>query len=300
MIKWSGYALALMTALLLPAIPGTVSGAVALVRTRAAHTNDACMDAGTATNAVVRFYLAVDRRQLGAAYGCLAPSEQAQLPYTTFLQGYAHTRATRLLTANGDAGITAVPTPMTETMTETMTSGVSGTAPSTVTVTFEAVDTSGDGLVARRDTERWRVDASNRLALGILRPGSASIVRAVPTVDVSRVLTDTGQQTLALVHADVTADRASDDIYLTSGTGCGSCHSQQILIYSRGRLVFAERVDNGEVRVARGGGGFEVRATTPGSSGPDCCPSARTYEEWAWTSYGFALRGRRIVRSHGA
>ncbi len=291
MIKWSGYILALVTALLLPAIPG----AVVRARAAASHTNDACMDAGTATNAVVRFYLAVDRRQLGAAYRCLAPSEQAQLPYATFLRGYAHTRATRLLAANGDAGIAAAPT-----MTETMTSGVSGTAPGVVTVTFEAVDTSGDGLVARRDTERWRVDASNRLALGILRPGSASIVRAIPTIDVSRVLTDTGQQILALVRADVTADRASDDIYLTSGTGCGSCHSQQILIYSRGRLVFAERVDNGEVRVARGGGGFEVRATTPGSAGPDCCPSARTYEEWAWTSYGFALRGRRIVRTHGA
>src|SRR5579859_7012462 len=57
---------------------------------------DACAGAGQATNAVVRFYLAVDRRQLAAAYRCLTTSEQQALRYPYFVSGYAHTVVSRL------------------------------------------------------------------------------------------------------------------------------------------------------------------------------------------------------------
>src|SRR5689334_16855267 len=53
----------------------------------AAAAPDACAGAATATNMVVRFYLAVDRRQFASAYRCLMAGEQAALRYPYFVSG---------------------------------------------------------------------------------------------------------------------------------------------------------------------------------------------------------------------
>jgi len=236
----------------------------------------ACAGAGTATNSVVRFYLAVDRRQFAAASGCLAPSEQAALPYSAFVAGYTTTVSSRLVVAD---------------------SGASNGAPvNAVTVDLHAVDRTAGGLVARTFMGQWRVDTFGRLTHGTLRVARAMPVRVIPPTNVADIFAYLQQEVLSHVRADVTADGVPDDIYLTSGQGCGSCHAQQIYVYSRGRLVYQQQADDAEIQVYRGGTGMEIRTDTPGSPGLDsCCPSSRTYEEWGWTPDGFVLRGQRIV-----
>ena len=238
----------------------------------------ACAGAGTATNSVVRFYLAVDRRQFADAYGCLAPTEQAALPYSTFVAGYARTVSSRLVIADSE-----VP---------------NGDAVDHIAVDLHAVDRTTGGLLARTYMGYWRVDTFARLTRGVLRATRPTLVGAVLPLDTTDVFAYLQQDVLSHVRADVTGDRVPDDIYLLSGAGCGSCHAQRIYVYSRGRLVYQQQVDDAEVVVARDGAGMEIRTDTPGSPGLDsCCPSARTYEEWAWTPYGFTLRGERIVRT---
>ena len=268
--------LSLMTAGLLAALPP--AWPVGSARAAAPGPAGACAGAGAATNSVVRFYLAVDRRQFAAAYGCLAPAAQAALPYATFVAGYARTVSSRLVIADSE-----VP---------------NGAAVDRVTVDLHAVDRMAGGLVARTFMGYWRVDAFGRLAHGALSPLRSTPVRAVPPINTTDVFAYLQQEVLSHVRADVTGDGVPDEIYLLSGDGCGSCHAQRIYIYSRDRLVYQQQVDDAEVIVARNGAGREIRTDTPGSPGLDsCCPSSRTYAEWAWTPYGFALRGERIVRT---
>ncbi len=266
--------LALLAVTALSAVPSHSGAAPAAT----AGPTGACAGASAATNSVVRFYLAVDRRRFAAAYGCLAPTEQAALPYATFVAGYARTVSSRLVIADSE-----VP---------------NGTAVDKVAVDLHAVDRTESGLVARTFMGYWRVDTFGRLAHGALRAMRPTLVRAVPPTDTADVFAYLQQETLSHVRADVTGDGVPDDIYLLSGAGCGSCHAQSIYIYSHDRLVYQQQVDDAEVVVARNGTGMEIRTDTPGSPGLDsCCPSSRTYAEWAWTPYGFALRGERIVRA---
>src|SRR5690348_6678798 len=93
----SSAAFQLIAAGMLVALPASTQ------RAHAASALDACAGAGTATNAVIRFYLAVDRRQFAAAYPCLAANMQAALPYPDFVAGYAHTVTSHLVLA--DSGV---------------------------------------------------------------------------------------------------------------------------------------------------------------------------------------------------
>jgi len=246
----------LLAAGLLAALPAHINEA----RAAAPGPVGACVAAGTATNTVVRFYLAVDRRRFAAAYGCLAPSEQAALPYTAFLAGYRRTVSSHLVIA--DSGVP------------------NGTAVDHVAIDLHAVDrvAGSNRLVARTYMGQWPVDTFGRLVRGAITETHTTSVAAIPP-------------------ADVTGDGILDDIYLVSGHGCASCHAQRIFVYSRGQLIYQQQADDAEIRAFPGGAGMEIRTDTPGSPGLDsCCPTSRTYEEWAWTPDGFTLRGERIVR----
>jgi len=263
--------------------------ATGLLAALPAHTNEAraaapgpagaCAAAGTATNTVIRFYLAVDQRRFAAAYGCLAPSEQATLPYTAFLAGYRRTVSSHLVIA--DSGVP------------------NGTAVDHVTIDLHAVDrvAGSNRLVARTYMGQWHVDTFGRLVRGAITETHTTSVSAVPPTNVTDIFAYLQQDVLSHVRADVTGDGVLDDIYLVSGRGCASCHAQRIFVYSRGQLIYQQQADDAEIR-AFPGAGMEIRTDTPGSPGLDsCCPTSRTYEEWAWTPYGFMLRGERIVRT---
>jgi len=239
----------------------------------------ACVGAGTATNSVVRFYLAVGRGRVAAAYGCLAPSEQAALPYATFLAGYRRTVSSHLVIA--DSGVP------------------NGTAVDDVTIDLHAVDrvAGSNRLVARTYMGQWHVDTFGRLVRGAITETHTTSVSAVPPTNVTDIFAYLQQDVLSHVRADVTGDGVLDDIYLVSGSGCASCHAQRIFVYSRGQLIYQQQADDAEIRAFPNGAGMEIRTDTPGSPGLDsCCPTSRTYEEWAWTPYGFMLRGERIVK----
>ncbi len=237
---------------------------------------DACAGAGPATNAVVRFYLAVDRRQFAAAYRCLTASEQQALRYPYFVSGYAHTVVSRLVLAD---------------------SGVPNGAPvDHVAITLYAVDRTGTGLVLTTYRGRWQVTRDGRLNRAVIHAASRRAVSSLPTVDARTLFRSAGQEILTHLRADVTADGRLDDIYVTSGAGCASCHAQRLWIYSGERLVFQQEVDDAEVRVAGNHAGLEVRTDTPNTPGLDsCCPSQRTFEEWRWTPFGFTLQSQRVV-----
>jgi len=239
----------------------------------------ACISAGTATNTVVRFYLAVDRRRFAAAYGCLAPSEQAALPYATFVAGYRRTVSSHLVIA--DSGVP------------------NGTAVDHVTIDLHAVDrvAGSNRLVAHTYMGQWRVDTFGRLVRGVIAETHTTSVSTIPPTNVTDIFAYLQQDVLSHVRADVTGDGVLDDIYLVSGNGCASCHAQRIFVYSRGQLIYQQQADDAEIRAFTGGAGMEIRTDTPGSPGLDsCCPTSRTYEEWSWTPDGFTLRGERIVK----
>lgn len=272
MVRLPRLSICLILAGLLAALPFHADAARSAARD---HSPDACANAGTATNSVVRFYLAVDRRQFAAAYRCFAPSEQARLPYATFVAGYAHTVSSRLVIADSE-----VP---------------NGTKVDHIAIDLHGVDRTSAGLVSRTFMGRWYVDTFGHLVRGVIRPVRIQTVRTIPRTNPLDVFAYLQEEVLSHVHADVTGDHAADDIYLISGKGCASCHAQQIYIYSHDRLVFQQEVDDAGIRVNRGGSGMEISTDTPGSPGLDsCCPTSRTYEEWAWTPYGFTLRGEHI------
>ena len=270
---------------LLRYLPSRVVAVVALsvlpLSPRLAHATtgwgpDACAGAGSAANAVVRFYLAVDRRQFAAAYRCLPPAMQAALPYSVFVAGYAHTVSNRLVLADDE--------------------GPNGAPVDHVFIELHAVDRRGSKLIATTYMGQWTANASGHLTHALVHVVSQRTVPAVPPTNVVRIFADHGRVVLEHLQADVTGDGVADDIYVTSGAGCGSCHAQQAWVYSLGRLVFQQLVDDAEIRPARDQAGMEVRTDTPGSPGLDsCCPTERTYEEWAWTPYGFTLRHQRVV-----
>lgn len=119
---------------------------------------------------------------------------------------------------------------------------------------------------------------------------------SLPDINVHRLFGRTGDEILVHLRADVTADRHPDDIYVTSGSGCASCHAQRLWIYSGQRLILQQQVDDAEVRVAKDHAGLEVRTDTPHTPGLDsCCPSQRTFEVWRWTPFGFTLQSQHVV-----
>lgn len=266
------YRLGLLAATALALLPAGAGAA----RAAAVRLDDACAGASTATNAVVRFYLAVDRRQYAAAYRCLAATVQVTLPYRTFVAGYAHTVSSQLVLADSE-----VP---------------NGAPVDHVAIDLHAVDTLAGTLVATTYQGRWLVSRSLRLTRAQVGVSARRTVSAAPRTDVAAVFAYDARMALDHLRADVTGDGQPDDIYVTSGQGCASCHAQQVWIYSQGRLIFQQQVDDAEIRTARNHAGMEIRTDTPGTAGLDsCCPSRRTYEEWAWTPLGFTMRSQHIV-----
>lgn len=264
--------LGLIAAIALALLPISAGAA----RAAAVRAADACAGASTATNAVVRFYLAVDRRQYAAAYRCLAATVQVTLPYRTFVTGYAHTVTSRLVLADSQ-----VP---------------NGTPVDHVAIDLHAVDKVAGALIATTYQGRWLVSPSLRLTRAQVGITARRTVSAAPRTDVAAVFAYAARMMLDHLRADVTGDGRPDDIYVTSGQGCASCHAQQIWIYSQGMLIFQQQVDDVEIRIARNHAGMEIRTDTPGTAGLDsCCPSRRTYQEWAWTPLGFTMRSQHIV-----
>lgn len=239
---------------------------------------NACAHAATATNAVIRFYLAIDQRRFASAYQCFSTSEQAHLTYARFVHGYAATLRSTLIYVGNE-----VP---------------SGAHTTRIAIDLHAVDKDHGHLLTATYMGSWLVSAANSLIHGSINMTQRHTVDTVPTTDVAAVFKYAREEQLAHVHADVTTDGRADDIYITGGIGCGSCHVQRVWIFSQNRLIFSELVNDAEVKALHGGAGFELRATAPDATGPDCCPNQRAYADWLWTPSGFVLQQQHIVRVH--
>ncbi len=236
----------------------------------------ACTGASTGTNAVIHYYLALDRRQFAAAYACLAPGEQRRRPFGPWVVGFAHTVRSRLMFADSFLG--------------------NGYPIHRVAVELLAVDQMGGRRVAQIYMGQWRIDGRGQMYGGALHPYPVS---GTPSFNVRAIFGHYSRVVLERRHSDVTGDRVADDIYLTSGAGCGSCHGQQVWVYSGGRLVFQQEVDDASVSVMRDHRGMTVSTDTPGTPGVDsCCPASKTIETWRWSPHGFVLTGQRMVKTH--
>jgi hypothetical protein len=161
-----------------------------------------------------------------------------------------------------------------------------------VAVKLYAVDAAPGGSRGRLFAGAWHIDAQGRPAGASLRQVKGGSVQP------RAVLRQANRAILEQFHRDVTGDGRADNLFLTSGAGCASCHAQQIWIYSGGRLIFQQQVDDAAIVVARNQAGMEIITDTPGSPGLDsCCPSKKTHERWAWTVSGFALRSAWVTRT---
>jgi hypothetical protein len=263
--------LGLLLLLLLPMADATPSPAVAV--------SSACLGAAMPTNAVVHYYLALDERRFAAAYGCFSPAEQARLPYATWAAGYWHTLRSRLMLA--DSGVP------------------NGSPARRIAVRLYAEDRRQGRLMVTIYQGSWHVDRHNRLAGVSLHAAPAPAT--TPAFDPPAILGRDGRVILEHRRLDITGGGASaDDVYLTSGAGCASCHAQQIWIYSRGRLIFQQQVDDADLAPLANKPGMEIVTDTPGSPGLDsCCPTEKTHELWLWTPQGFVLRGTRVTHHGG-
>lgn len=259
---------ALTMAAWLLAIPGSASAQSTPV--------SACASPGTITNAVVRYYLAIERRQFAAAYACLGPVPRASQTYQQFASGYARTVASHLVMADDE-----VP---------------NGTRAAHVSIELRAVDRSAGGLTATTYAGLWVVRPNGLLAGARIRVMGRRPVGGIPPVDQRSIFARRGLAILSHRVVHVTGKGVSDDLYVTSGSGCASCHAQQLWIYQGGELVFQQEVDDAQIVPFGSHTGMYVWTDTPGSPGLDsCCPTKRTQETWVWTAAGFALRSQRVV-----
>jgi hypothetical protein len=236
----------------------------------------ACFSAGTATNTVIRFYLALDRGQYAAAYGCLSPSLRAAMPYGRWVSGYANTVATHLLIA--DDKILS-----------------NGQPANYVSIELLGADRSSHGLTAITFAGRWYVNHPGLLSSARIHVVSQQRVTSIPALHPTTIFARHDLNVLHHVRVTVTG-KGKSDVYITSGAGCASCHAQQIWIYHSGTLIFQQEVDDAQIVPARNYRSMTIATDTPGSTGFDsCCPTEKTITIWDWTIFGFTLRHRHVV-----
>ena len=237
----------------------------------------ACIGADSGTNTVIRFYLAIDRRQFAAAYGCLAPAEAALHPFNQWKQSFAHTFAARLVLADDD-----------------VKNGVPATH---VTIDVHLVNRIRGLMTLTSYQGMWHLNSQHLLVNPNLSPAYSHPITSIPATNPKTEFLARKLRVMKHRRFDVTGDGVLDDIYLTTSAACASaCHSQQIWIYSKDKLVYQQEVDDGQIIPWANHLAMQIRTDTPGSPGFDTgSPTERTYVTWFWTDWGFVLHERKIV-----
>lgn len=231
---------------------------------------DACVDAGTTLNAVVRFYLAITRHQNSAAYGCLDAGQRQAVTPAAFAAAYTHTVATHL---------------------DLVISHSTGDNPNADTrplvgVNLRGVDRAGVGLTQTRYNGQWAVTPDGHVGQPTISLIGGQAVTANAPTAVTKALDANSLFALGVDHRDVTGDGIIDDIYDVSGKGCASCHGQYLYIFERGVLIFAE--SNSDINWTHGSHGvMTIKA------GRDI--DGYHTETWRWTPFGFALQMPCVV-----
>ncbi len=238
---------------------------------------DACFAAGTATNAVVRFYMAIDRRQFGSAYQCFSPSMQAGTKFSKWKQHLAPQIGLKLSMADDQ-----VP---------------NGTPATHVAVAFDAFDKKHGKLSLVATSGLWHVDPSHNLLRPQLKVIEKKSVKSVSNADPKAVFAAQKLRILKHLAYQVTGPGVADGVFLTTSAACSAyCHSQQLWVYSGGRLVFQQEINDGKIIPWKNHLAMQVRTDTPGAKGFDTYhASERTFITWFWTDFGFILHSRKIV-----
>jgi hypothetical protein len=117
---------------------------------------DACVNARTAANTVVRFYMAIDQRQYASAYGCLSSAWQAGTSLDKWVAGYDTTVASPLVVADQ-------------------------LDPTTVSAVLDALDQKNGELIATTFAFRWQLDDNGLLTHATDTHHSSRPVDSAPT-----------------------------------------------------------------------------------------------------------------------
>jgi hypothetical protein len=171
---------------------------------------NACADAGTPENAVVHFYLALSKRDYGAAFQCLSPSFRQGISVAQYTQGYATTVSDRLLIADRQAD-------------------------GTVRIDLHAVDRTAKGLVESTFMGPWTLGPTHALSQAAIRLVRQVTVPMVPTTAVDDIFAFDKQHVLQTGQADVTGEGIPAQLYLT-----GDAATRHVWVFQQGRLIFAE------------------------------------------------------------
>lgn len=236
----------------------------------------ACLGADSGTNTVIHYYLAIDRRQFAAAYGCLA-NTPSRTPFAKWKKTLAHTFGAHLVLADDEVK--------------------NGVPANHVTIDVHLVDRLKGKMTLTSYQGMWHLNPQHLLVNPDLTPAYHSAIKAVPPTSPKSVFALRKLRVMKHRSVDLTGDGVADDIYLTTLATCHSgCHSQQVWMYSQNKLIYQQEVDDGQVIPWRNHLAMQIRTDTPGSQGYDTgSPTQRTYVTWFWTDWGFVLHDRKVV-----
>ncbi|HZT95320.1 MAG TPA: hypothetical protein VFB34_00625 [Chloroflexota bacterium] len=239
---------------------------------------NACFGAGSGTNAVVRFYMAIDQRAFRSAYQCFSPSMARGTKFKKWKRQFASRVATRLMVADDQ-----VP---------------NGTPANHVLVIVNTVNQSHGRLRLVVSEGVWHVDQAHDLFAPKVKAIERTSVKSVPNADPQGEFTSQNLRILKHLNSQVTGAGIRDGIYLTTSATCHKhCHSQEVWIYSGQRLVFQQRVDDAKIIPWKDHLAMQIRTDTPGTKGFNTShPSSRTYVTWFWTNLGFVFHSHKVVQ----
>ncbi len=248
-----------------------------LTATAQSTTVSACIGADSGTNSVVHYYLAIDRRQFAAAYQCLAAPEAARNPFNKWKKTFAHTFGAQLVMADDEVK--------------------NGVPANHVTIDVHLIEKVKGKRTLVSYQGMWHLNSQHLLINPKLSVAYRDPVKAAPTTSPRSIFALRKLRVLRHRSYDLTGDGVADDIYFTTLATCqAACHSQQIWIYSGGKLIYQQEVDDGQIVPWRNHLAMQIRTDTPGTRGFDTgSPSQRTYVTWFWTDWGFVLHDRKEV-----
>lgn len=158
-----------------------------------------------------------------------------------------------------------------------------------------------DGLVTNLLDGKYPPEHSKEETDGIWNqvPGSKEILYEFITnnnlsEDYMKLLYKDMQVPFKLVHSDLTKDELPDEIILSSGVGCASCHTTGIYIISKDRTFFTN-VNEGEFKPRSDKNGFYITNAYTDKDYATCCPNTFKLSKFSWNGNGFTEIARKTI-----